>query len=78
MAKVMVYSTPTCPHCRQAKKFLSENNVDYEYFDVASDKEKAAEMRDKSGALSVPVIDVNGTIIVGFNEAVLRKALNPL
>ncbi len=76
MAKIKVYGTPTCPHCKQAKKFLSEHNVDFDDFDVTTDKEKADEMKRKSGAMSVPVIDVNGTIIVGFDEAGLREALN--
>lgn len=76
MADIKVYGTPTCPHCKQAKKFLIGHDLDFEDFDVTADKDKAAEMKRKSGAMSVPVIDVNGTIIVGFDEAGLRDALN--
>ncbi len=75
MKKVKVYSTPTCPYCIRLKNFLKENNVDFENIDVSSDQEKAQEMIDKSGQLGVPVIDIEGEIITGFEEDVIKKAL---
>ncbi|MCX8189924.1 MAG: glutathione S-transferase N-terminal domain-containing protein [Candidatus Diapherotrites archaeon] len=74
--KVVVYSTPTCPYCIIAKKFLKENGVDYVEYNVAADKEKAMEMYEKSGQLGVPVIDINGKIIVGFDKGAILKALS--
>ena len=75
MKKVKVYSTPTCPYCIKLKNFLKENNVDFENIDVASDQEKAQEMIDKSGQMGVPVIDIEGEILTGFEEDVIKKAL---
>ena len=68
MAKVIVYSTPTCPFCIRAKKFLKDNNVDFEDIDVSSNEEKVDEMVKKSGQMGVPVVDIDGTVIVGFDR----------
>jgi glutaredoxin-like YruB-family protein len=73
--KVIVYSTPTCPFCHQAKDFLKENNVKFTDVDVSEDQAKAKEMVEKSGQMGVPVIDIDGEIIVGFNKEKIKKAL---
>ena len=73
--KVTVYSTPTCPFCVRAKQFLKENNILYTDIDVSSDQAKAQEMIDRSGQMGVPVIDVEGTIIVGFDKDKIKEAL---
>jgi len=73
--KVKVYSTSTCPYCTMAKEFLRENKIEFEDIDVGADHEKAREMIEKSGQMGVPVIDVNGEIIVGFDKEKLKKAL---
>ena len=76
MAKnVTVYSTPNCPWCHKAKDFLKENKIAFNDVDVSKDKKAAAEMVEKSGQMGVPVVDVNGTIIVGFDKNALKKAL---
>ncbi len=76
MAKtVKVYSTPTCPWCTRAKQFLNENSVSYESFDVSSDQQAAEEMISKSGQMGVPVIDIEGEIIVGFDKDRIKQAL---
>ncbi|MEE9525950.1 MAG: glutaredoxin domain-containing protein [Candidatus Woesearchaeota archaeon] len=72
---VKIYSTPTCPWCKKTKEFFKENNVEFEDIDVASNQEAQKEMIDKSGQMGVPVIDVNGTIIVGYDVDKLKKAL---
>jgi len=74
--KVKVYSTPTCPYCRRAKDYLQEQGVVFEEFDVAADREKAREMVDKSGQMGVPVIDIDGDIIVGFDKQQIDAALS--
>lgn len=76
MPKLTIYTTPTCIHCRHAKEFLEAHNILYEEKDVASDEETKHEMLRKSGMLAVPVIDVDGQIIVGFNEKVLKDLLS--
>ena len=73
--KVLVYSTPTCPHCKRVKQFLDEKGIPYESIDVASDKGARDEMIRKSGQLGVPVIEIEGVMTVGFNEESLKKQL---
>lgn len=75
MAKVIVYSTQSCPYCHMAKDFLREKKIDFEDVDVGADSARAAEMIEKSGQQGVPVIDANGKIIIGFDKEALKKAL---
>jgi glutaredoxin-like YruB-family protein len=75
MAKVKVYSTTTCPFCDMAKDFLKANKVEFEDIDVSKDQKAAQEMVDKSGQMGVPVIDIDGKIIIGFDKDELKKAL---
>lgn len=72
---VIVYSTEWCPWCHRAKDFLKKNGIPYEDRDVENNPDYAEEMQDKSHQTSIPVIDINGTIIIGFNEPAIRKAL---
>jgi glutaredoxin-like YruB-family protein len=72
---VKIYSTPTCPWCKKTKEFFKENNIEYEEVDVAGNHEAANEMIEKSGQMGVPVIDVDGEIIVGYDIEKLKKAL---
>jgi len=72
---VTVYSTPTCRYCVAAKQYLARNNVRFRDVDVSRDGQAAAEMIRKTGQQGVPVIDVNGTAIVGFDRARLDRAL---
>ncbi len=76
MAKsVLVYSTPTCPWCIRVKQFLKENNVEFQDFDVGSIEAAAQDMIKKSGQMGVPVLDIDGQIIVGFDKEKIKKAL---
>lgn len=72
---VTIYSTPTCPYCKMAKEFFKKHNVAYTDIDVGSDAQKAQEMIKKSGQMGVPVIDIDGQIIVGFDQKRLASAL---
>jgi glutaredoxin-like YruB-family protein len=65
---VKVYSTPTCPWCTMAKKYLESKNISYQEFDVSKDRDAAAEMVSKSGQRGVPVLDIDGNIIIGFDK----------
>jgi len=76
MAKnVKVYSTPTCPWCIRLKQFLKENNIAFEDFDVSLNQEKADEMVKISGQMGVPVVDIGGEIVVGFDKEKIKEAL---
>ena len=73
--KVIVYSTPTCPFCIYAKDYFKQNNIPFEDIDVTKDHAKAQEMVAKSGQMGVPVIDIDGSIIVGFQPEVFADLL---
>ena len=73
--KVKVYSTQTCPWCHKVKDFLKEKKIKFEDIDVGKDQKAANEMVEKSGQMGVPVTDVDGTIIVGFDKEAIEKAL---
>lgn len=72
---VKVYSTPTCPYCKMAKAFLTENSIVFEDIDVSSSQAFAQEMISKSKQMGVPVLDINGQIVVGFNKARIKELL---
>lgn len=72
---VKVYTTPTCPWCIKAKQFLKENNIDFENVDVSSNQSAAEEMIKKSGQMNVPVLDIEGDIIVGFDRERIKALL---
>ncbi len=76
MQKITIYTTPTCVYCKMAKAFFKEHNVTYEEKDVASDQALAEEMVKKSGQMAVPVIDIDGQILVGFDKEGLSRLLN--
>jgi len=75
MKKVIVYSSDSCPYCIMAKDFFKENNIKFEEKDVSADQVAADEMVEKSGQRGIPVIDIEGEIIVGFNVPAIKKAL---
>ncbi|NYZ78640.1 glutathione S-transferase N-terminal domain-containing protein [Candidatus Micrarchaeota archaeon] len=72
---VKVYSTPTCPYCTMAKSFLKQNKIQFEDIDVSKDKKAVTEMFKKSGQMGVPVLDINGKIIVGFDRDSIKSEL---
>jgi len=72
---ITIYTTPTCSYCKVAKEFFRTQHVPFTEYNVASDQRKAEEMVRKSGQMGVPVIDINGRVIVGFNRSEIEKAL---
>ena len=75
MKKVIIYSTPTWPWCTKVKDYLDSKDVAYEDFNVSQDREKAMEMVKKSGQQGVPVIDIDGDIVVGFDQNNINRLL---
>lgn len=73
---ITVYSTPTCPYCATLKEFLKKNEIEFEDVDVAADRSWAKEMIRKSGQTGVPVIDIDGEVVVGFNKKKISGLLN--
>ena len=72
---ITLYSTPSCTYCRKAKDYFQTNRVRFTEYDVSRDQRRADEMVRKSGQMGVPVIDINGKIIVGFNQPEVERAL---
>ncbi len=74
--RVIVFSTPTCTYCNQAKRYFREHGVKFRDVDVSRDAAAARDMVRRSGQQGVPVIDIGGKIIVGFNRPEVDRLLD--
>lgn len=72
---VIIYSTPTCPYCVYAKDYFKSKGVAFEDIDVSRDRSKGEEMVRKSGQMGVPVVDIDGNILVGFQPKEFDRLL---
>lgn len=75
MKTAIVYSTPTCVWCNRAKEYLRQNHVDFVDLDVSRSRDAAQEMVKKSGQMGVPVLEIDGNIIVGFDRRRIDQLL---
>ncbi len=73
---VTMYTTPTCTYCRLAKDYFRQHKINFTEYNVAADTRRAEEMTRKSGQMGVPVLDINGRILVGFNKDQIERALH--
>jgi glutaredoxin 3 len=73
---VKIYSTPSCPFCTTLKNFLKEHDIEFEDINVAEDQRAAEEMIKKSGQMGVPVADIDGQIVIGFDQERIKQLLN--
>jgi len=73
---IKIYTTPTCAYCFALKRFLQENNIIFQEIDVASNDKAREEMLKKTNQLEVPVIEIDGEIVVGFNKEKIKELLN--
>lgn len=73
--KVKIYTTHTCPYCTFAKDFLKKHKIEFKEIDVAEDRAGRQEMFNKSQQMGVPVIDIDGYVVVGFDKQALKKLL---
>ncbi len=78
MPKVKIYTTPYCPYCALAKGWLEDHGIEYEEIDVSKDRKAAIELVTKTGQTGVPVIEIDGKFIIGFDEAALQEALKEM
>lgn len=72
---ISVYTTPTCSYCTMVKNYFREKGIRFNEYNVARDMRRADEMVRKSGQMGVPVVDINGRVIVGFNKPEIERAL---
>lgn len=73
---VRVFTTPTCVYCATLKDYLKKHNIEFQEVDVAKDVEARREMIEKSGQMGVPVTEIDGQIVVGFDKARIAELLN--
>ena len=72
---VKIYTTPTCPWCKKTKEWLKEHKIKYTAYEVSSNEKARKEMIDKSRQMGVPVLEINGKIIIGYDPEAIQKAL---
>jgi len=72
---VKVYTTPYCPYCEMTKDLLNRHDIAFSEVDVRNDQKAAKEMINKSGQDGVPVVEIDGRIIVGFDSKKILEAL---
>ncbi len=72
---IIVYSTPSCPYCHMVKDFLNSRGVSFIDKNVAIDDAAADEMVNKSGQMGVPVVDIDGKVIIGFDRDAIEKLI---
>ncbi len=75
MPEIKVYSTPACPYCYTVKAFLDEQGFAYEDIDVAENARAREEMVNKSGQMGVPVVEIDGQIVIGFDKERISQIL---
>ncbi len=75
MSKVKIYTTPTCVFCLPAKKLLEQRGVEYEEIDVSQDEQILAELKEKTGQMGVPVIEIGQETVVGFDQKKIIELL---
>ncbi len=75
MTKVKIYSTSACPYCTTLKEFLKERGVEFEEIDVSQDEKAMKEMVEKTGQMGVPVMEIDGEIVIGFDRGKIIKLL---
>ncbi len=73
---IRLFSTPTCPYCVALKSFLEENKIEFQYVDVAEDQKAQKEMIAKTNQMGVPVLDIDGKWIVGFDKEKISEILD--
>jgi glutaredoxin 3 len=74
-ANITIYSADWCAFCHQAKKYLDDQNIQYTEKNVETEPANAQEAVEKSGQMGIPVIDIDGEIIVGFDKPKIDAAL---
>lgn len=72
---VKLFITPTCPYCFTLKEFLKENKVSFEEIDVSRDEKARDYMVEKTGKMEVPVVEINGEIVEGFDKEKISNLL---
>ncbi len=73
---ITIYSTPTCVYCKTLKEYFAKKNIQYQEIDVASNEKELEKMVQISGQMGVPVVDINGDVVIGFDKEKIDELLN--
>ncbi len=73
--RVIIFTTPTCSFCNMAKQYFRQRNIKFTEVDVSRDAAAARDMMRRSGQMGVPVIDIGGKIVVGFDRPKIDRLL---
>ena len=76
MAVIKIYTTPTCAYCKMAKDYFKSKGLEYAEYDVSKDIDKQKEMIDKTQQFGVPVIDIDGKIVIGLDRPKIEELLS--
>ncbi len=72
---IIIYTTPTCVYCNTLKKYLSEKKIEFKEIDVSQNEKELERMVSISGQMGVPVIDIDGNIVIGFDKPKIDELL---
>ena len=72
---IVIYSTPTCVYCKTLKEYLASKNIPYTEIDVASNEKELEKMVAISGQMGVPVVDIDGEVVIGFDRQKIDEIL---
>jgi glutaredoxin-like YruB-family protein len=75
MTTIKIYTTPSCVYCKMAKEYFKSKGLEYIEYDVSKDLGKQKEMIEKTGQFGVPVIDIDGKIVIGFDRQKINDYL---
>ena len=73
---IKLYSTPTCAYCKTLKEYLKKNGKEFQDIDISKDEKQLQDMIKISGQMGVPVLDIDGEVVAGFDKAKIDKILN--
>ncbi len=72
---ITIYSTPTCVYCKSLKEYFTEKNIKFQEIDVAENEKELEKMVAISGQMGVPVVDLDGEVVIGFDRARIDQIL---
>ena len=73
--KIKIFSTPNCPYCIKAKEYLKEKGLEFEEIDISKDQDAAQDIIKRSKQMSVPVIEIDGELVIGFDKEKIDELL---
>ncbi len=73
--RVDIYTSPTCGYCHQAKRFLNERGIQYFEYDVSRDQDAAERIVNLTGQMGVPVLVIDGQVVLGFDRNRIESLL---